>query len=179
MNNLILEFRDTSKQRLLAKPRTEDPTDPKNLTELNNRVADLFQTQPEIERDVQIQMSSIVSQMYKSALDSSDGYCYKFALPLTPVHGFFKKMKLTPAMVEKAFRADWKYPPNAHMYSDSYYQILLVLLYYGLHHNNRAFVNNSLLLILIKMWNGRRQKFFPFCNPATMKYHILFKVVEL
>lgn len=54
--------------------------------------------------------------------------------------------------------------------SDSYYQILLLLLYYGLKSGNRALVNNSLLLILIKMWNGRRQKFFPFCNPATMKY---------
>ena len=43
-------------------------------------------------------------------------------------------------------------------------------MYHGLKTGNRIFTNNSLLILLVKMWNGRRQDFLPYCNPAVMKY---------
>ena len=91
---------------------------PKTIPELFKRLEHLFKTEPEIEREIQIQLSSIVSQLYHAALNSPDGYCYKFSLPIVPVQSIFKKIKISPATVEEAFRADWKYPKNTKMYSD-------------------------------------------------------------
>lgn len=43
----------------------------------------------------------------------------------------------------------------------------------GLQKNNKQFTNTALLLVLIKLWNGRRQMFLPYCNPNVMKYVIM------
>lgn len=125
---------------------------------------------PTLERDVQQLLTSSVSQLFHAALNNSDGYCIKFQLPIVAVNNLFRKFNLNVDEVEYAFRKDWGYPPKAHMYSDSYYQILLLVLSIGLRRNNRALVTNSLLIILIKLWNGRRSEFLPYCNPNVMQY---------
>ena len=110
-----IRTKESPKNQKSATPETNEP---KSIVELNDHTTRLFERQPEVEREIQIQMGSIVSQMYKSALESTEGYCYKFSLPLTAVHSFYKKLDLKPPTVEAAFRNDWKYPRNAHMYSD-------------------------------------------------------------
>lgn len=43
--------------------------------------------------------------------------------------------------------------------------------------NQKPFVSNAMLLILIKLWNGRRQEFIPYCNPAVMR-HVISNMVS-
>lgn len=143
---------------------------PSTILDLFNRVDQLFKTEPNTAREIQVQLGTLVSQLYHAALNNSEGFCYKFGLPIVAVQSLYKKIKTSPAQVEEIFRQSWGYPKNTKMYSDPYYQILLLMLFYGLRTNNKGFVNSSLLLILIKLWNGRRQEFLPFCNPNVMKY---------
>lgn len=157
---------------ILIERATNNDNSLKTIRDVLNKITDAFKIEPNLEKDIQIHLGQIVSQLYRSALDNTEGYCYKFSLPLAAVQSIFKKLNIDPRKIEEAFRYDWKYPPKTHMYADSYYHILLLLILYGLKFNNRVFANNSLLLMLVKMWNGRRQDFFPFCNPATMKYVI-------
>lgn len=135
------------------------------IADVFSKIEMLFQSNPTIEREVQSQLTSIVSQLYHSTLSSSDGYCIKFSLPIVGVNSLFKKMNLVISDVELAFRNSWGYPKNTKMYSDSYYHILLLLITYGLKKSNQPLINNAMLLMLIKLWNGRRQEYLPFCNP--------------
>lgn len=102
----------------LEKLNDEKENMPKNIAEIHSRMVSLFKTEPDVEREIQIQLSSIVSQLYHAALNSTDGYCYKFNLPIVSVQSIFKKIKISPTIVEEVFRKDWAYPKNAHMYSD-------------------------------------------------------------
>lgn len=91
---------------------------PSSTKDLQKRIEHLFKTEPAVEREIQGQLASIVSQLYHAALNSQDGYCYKFNLPIVAVQSIFKKIKTSPAQVEEIFRNEWKYPKNTHMYSD-------------------------------------------------------------
>lgn len=141
-----------------------------HIKEIISDMKEQLKMDQNLERDVQRILMAAVSQLYHSSLNNTEGYCIKFQLPLSPVNSLYKKFKLTPAAVEVAFRNDWGYPMNTKMYSDAYYQALLLMITLGLQINNKAFVNNSLLLMLIKLWNGRRQEFIPYCNPSIMRY---------
>lgn len=101
----------------LEKTVSEDSA-PKSIKDLYKRIEALFKTEPNVEREIQIQLTSIVSQLYHNALNNEEGYCYKFSLPIVAVNSIFKKIKTSPTMVEECFRNDWKYPKNTHMYSD-------------------------------------------------------------
>ena len=145
---------------------------PKTINDLLNRLEQLFKTQPELEREIQVLLITLIAQQNKAGAETKDGYCFKFPLPLTQVNGLFKKIKTSPITVEKIFREWWDYPKNTRMYSDSYYQILLLLMLYGIKNDKSVYVDNAFFLILVKLWNGRRQEFLPFCNKPVMEYVI-------
>lgn len=107
MENIVLEYSAAEKQVQLA-----------SIDKAYVKLETIFAAKPDIEKDLQIQLGSIVSQIYRSALDSTDGFCYKFNLPLVAVQAFYRKIGIPPQKLEEAFRADWKYPKNTHMYSD-------------------------------------------------------------
>lgn len=143
-----------------------------HIKDIISDVSEKFKNTPTLEKEIQQGLIAAVSQLYHASLNNTEGYCIKFQLPLSSVNGIYRKFKYTPGEIEPAFRNDWAYPKNAHMYSDSYYQMLLLIMYIGFMHNNKSLINNSLLLILIKLWNGRRQEFIPYCNPNVMRYVI-------
>ena len=91
---------------------------PKSIKDVYKRMETLFKTEPSVEREIQIQLGSMTSQLYHNALNNEEGYCYKFSLPIVAVNSIFKKIRTSPAMVEECFRNDWKFPKNTHMYSD-------------------------------------------------------------
>jgi len=122
-----------------------------------------------MEKEIQTFLTSSVAQLFHATLNSSEGYCLKFNIPLGGVTNCFKKLNLVIESVDDAFRADWKYPKGTRMYSDSYYHMLLLLVYYGLKKNNMTMASNAMILMLIKLWNG---KCLPFENKinSIVKY---------
>lgn len=104
-------------QIFFEKTESEDKA-PSSTKDLQKRIETLFKIDPSVEREIQGQLASIVSQLYHAALNSSEGYCFKFNLPIVAVQSIFRKIKTSPAQVEEIFRSEWKYPKNTHMYSD-------------------------------------------------------------
>ena len=143
-----------------------------HIKDITSHIETLFKNKPTLEREIQQMLIATVSQLYHASLNNNEGYCIKFQLPMSTVNSLYKKLGIVVNEVEEAFRRDWMYPKNAHMYSDSYYQVLLLIIYIGLMRSNKSLVNNAFLLILIKLWNGRRQEFLPYCNPNIMRYVI-------
>jgi len=122
----------------------------KHVLEIYNQLDAKFQSDPSLLIKLHGELSRIISATYTHAMNSDEGYCYKFVIPTGAVMNLFTLLKLDPKEVGKAFQADWKFPSTAIMYNDPYYQILLLLIYYGIRKNDDQLINNSLFLLLQK-----------------------------
>lgn len=129
-----------------------------------------IQLEPSIFAKLHSELSKMVSAAYQQAMNSDEGFCFKFTLPTTSVMSLFGVLKLDQAAVGRAFQADWKFPNNAVMYNDPYYQILLIVTYLGIKRNDDQMVNNALLLLLEKIWNGRKYAYIKYCDKRIMAY---------
>lgn len=116
------------------------------------------------------ELSKMISTSYQQAMNSDEGYCFKFILPTTSVMGLYTLLKLDQTAVGRAFQADWKFPNHAIMYNDPYYQILLLVVYYGIRKNDDQMINNALFLLLQKLWNGRKYVYIKYCDKRVMNY---------
>ena len=116
--------------------------------------------------------TNLVSKVSFAAEQSNEGYCSKFKIPKTQVSDLYKLLNLKKADVYNAFAKDWGHPDSARMHNDPYYQILLLLVYWGIKKDNLYMMQNPLILLLIKIWNGRKQKYLKYCNVTTMNYVI-------
>jgi hypothetical protein len=135
-----------------------------------NQLDKTIQANPNLRTKLHGELSRLISTTYTQAMNSDEGYCYKFTIPTTAVMNLFTLLQLDPKTVGNAFQADWKFPNNAIMYNDSYYQILLLLVYYGIKKNDDQMINNSLFLLLQKLWNGRKYAYIKYCDKRVMKY---------
>jgi hypothetical protein len=124
-----------------------------------------------IERRIYTEMTKIISTAYSQNIASDESFCFKFSLPLVPVNNFYKTLHLDPKEVDKAIHADWG-KTLTKMHSDPYYQILLLFIYYGVTEKKEMFAKNALMILLMKIWNGRKSKFFKYCDKRVMKYVI-------
>ena len=89
------------------------------VSKIYQHIVDEFKGNQGLEIKIQTHIGSLVTQSYHSALNSEDGYCYKFNLPIVNVLQLFTILNLKETDVEEAFRKDWKYPHSAvKMYSD-------------------------------------------------------------
>ncbi len=140
------------------------------VLELYNYLDNKFQSNPSLLIKLHGELSRIISATYTNAMNSDEGYCYKFTIPTVAVMNFFTLLGLDPKEVGKKFQADWKFPSTAIMYNDPYYQILLLLVYYGIRKNDDQLINNSLFLLLQKLWNGRKYAYIKYCDKRVMKY---------
>lgn len=137
-----------------------------------------IQSDPKLLTKLHSELSKMVSASYQQAMNSDEGYCFKFTLPTTSVMGLFALLKLDQPAVGRAFQADWKYPNHAVMYNDPYYHILLLIVYYGIRRNDDQMINNALFLLLQKLWNGRKYAYIKYCDKRVMNYvvnHMLNK----
>lgn len=137
-----------------------------------NQLDKTIQANPSLRTKLHGELSRLISTTYTQSMNSDEGYCYKFTIPTTAVMNLFTLLQLDPKVVGNAFQADWKFPNNAMMYNDSYYQILLLLVYYGIKKNDDQMINNSLFLLLQKLWNGRKYAYIKYCDKRVMKYVI-------
>jgi hypothetical protein len=126
-----------------------------------------------LEQKVFVELSKMVSSAYQHAMHQTElSYCFKFNLPFSAVtKRLYKLLDISNEEVFAAFKKDWG--TNAmknHMHKDPYYQMLLLLIYYGIKNKKPQITENALFILLMKMWNGRRERYIKFCDPKIMNY---------
>lgn len=122
------------------------------------------------EQLVNTELARLVTNAYTQNMQSDESFCFKFSIPLSSVNNLYTSLGLNPADVSTAFKSDWGGEKISAMHKDSYYQILLLLIYHAIIKKRDVIAQNALMLILIKIWNGRVGKFFPWCDKKIMKY---------
>lgn len=141
------------------------------IIELYEKLSMTLHANPSIEQHLYTELARMVSNGHTQDMGSDEGYCFKFNLPLTAVKKLYKVIGLTENEVYEAFKSDWGVSAMRNrMYSDSYYQILVLITFYGLKEKKSRFSDNAFLIMLFKIWNGRKTKFFQYCDKKTMKY---------
>lgn len=133
------------------------------------KVSPIFQDK-EKEQLVNTELARLVTNAYVQNMQSDEGFCFKFSIPLSSVNNLYTTLGLNPAEVSIAFKSDWGGDKISAMHKDSYYQILLLLIYHAIIKKRDVIAQNALMLVLIKIWNGRSGKFFPWCDKKIMKY---------
>ena len=114
----------------------------------------------------------IKSTAQQHAMQSAElSYCFKFNLPYTKISKILNPLNISNQQVYSAFQRDWGVNVMKNkMHKDIYYQNLLLLVYYGLVTKKTMVAENAFFAILIKIWNGRKEKYIKFCEPKIMKY---------
>ena len=126
---------------------------------------------PSLERNLVLELSKIVSTANMQAINSDEGYCFRFNLPIIPVGKLPKMMNITQQEIYKAFETDWKADAmKNNMYNNSYYQILLIIVVYGILYDKESIAKLALLIIMFKLWNGRKTNFLKWCDKNIMRY---------
>lgn len=143
-----------------------------NISNLYDFIENEFNQNQNLLNQISILLTNLVSKLAFAAAQSNEGYCSRFTIPESQVSDLYKILKLKKDDVSVAFRKDWGHPVHAKMHNDSYYHVLLLLIYWGIKKDSHYMMHNALVLILIKIWNGRKQKYLKFCNVTTMNYVI-------
>jgi len=103
--------------------------------------------------------------------DLESSFCFKFQIKSKYLSDILKTLNITPNEIQNAFTEMWgKSAMRNRMHSDLYYQVFLFCLYIGVKSNDDQITKNSLFCILMKLWNGRKAKFIPYCDPKIMQY---------
>lgn len=130
-----------------------------------------FHADPRIERQVYQEISKFVSAAFTKSMQSDEGYCFKFNLPMTGVDKLHGIMDIEQKEIFAAYRKDWGAPAMTNqMHSSPYYQVLLLIAYYGLKENKEHLYKNAMMLCLMKVWNGRKVRYIKYCDKKIMKY---------
>ena len=171
MDNPYLKFSTQTKIFNILKEQSVPSRSSSNLNteKIYNHIKTAMQADSKLETKIFSELLKCISPAY-DAVSSDEGYCYKFNLPTTTVLNLFNLLNLDPKIVENQLADDWDVPGNAKMYRDSYYHILLCLILYGLRENKKPIVENCLLILFFKLWNGRKAKWFAYCDKNIMKY---------
>lgn len=140
------------------------------VSAIYNQLDKTIQSTPNLLVKLHGELSRMISATYTQAMNSDEGYCFKFTLLTTSVMNLFTLLSLDTKEVGKAFQTDWKFPSHAVMYNDPYYQILLLLVYYGIKKSDEQMINNALFLLLQKIWNGRKYAYIKYCDKRVMRY---------
>jgi len=102
---------------------------------------------------------------------SDSSFCFKFNIKSKNTSDILKILGITQSQISDAFTEMWgKNTMRNHMHSDIYYQIFLLCLYVGIKSKQSKITENALFGILEKLWNGRKSKFIPYCDPKIMQY---------
>ena len=141
------------------------------LVELCNKISLDLGSDPSLERALVIELAKIISACNVNSMNSDEGFCYKFNLPMVQVGKLPKMMNITEKEIADAFSADWGADAmKNHMYKDIYYQTLLLIVLYGIKYDKPNLTQMALLIIMFKLWNGRKTTFLKWCDPDVMKY---------
>ena len=143
------------------------------ILEISKKIETNLLLDRNLEQKVFVEVSKLVSSAYQHAMNQTDlSYCFKFNLPFSAVtKRLYNLLDITNEEVFEAFKKDWgQNAMKNHMHKDPYYQILLLLMYYGIKHKKSQITENSFFVLLMKMWNGRRERYIKYCDPKIMNY---------
>jgi len=129
-----------------------------------------FKADPRLERSVQLELEKLVRLTYQDSITQKIGWCMRLKVPHSAVLKFFKKLKLDDTTIKRMFLDRFNIPGDPFMWGNTYYHILLLLVLYGVKYGNDSMAKHAEILILLKLWNGRRSKHIPYCDPDTMRY---------
>lgn len=142
-----------------------------NINQLYQQVSQLINSDNTLYRKIQSSLISIVSDASVQAINSDQGYCFKFSIRSRDYKHLLQLINLTEKDIYDAFANDWgSSAMRNHMHADPYYQTFLFFLYLGVKENNPKISESALSCVLFKLWNGRKTKFFQYCNKDIMKY---------
>lgn len=135
---------------------------------------------PSILRELKRKVGKIISNAHYAMMNSDQGFCFKFPLPLKVVKiEILKIIQIPEEDIFRAFKADWGADAMRNrMHSDIYYQCLLLLALYGIRQNDEHLKFNSIFIIAMKIWNGRRTRFIKYCDKDVMKYITTYMVTK-
>jgi hypothetical protein len=148
------------------------------VDDLYNHIENEMTIDPKLNNQLFTELSRIVSSAYNQSMNSDEGYCFKFTLPMTPVNKLYSLLKLDPKEVGNTFQKEWNVPSNATMYNDPYYHILLLIYYYAIKIKNDLLASHALFILLIKLWNGRKSKYIRYCDKRVMNYVVAHMVTN-
>jgi hypothetical protein len=142
------------------------PTDGK---EVFKYTLDFFLKNPTEYEKVKAILKAVVTKLSQDAL-SHTTFCNLFATPNNLPDAIFKILNLSARQVADAYYKNGFYQSNS-MHSDSYYHVLLLLYYVGLEKDDQIMRLYALTLIYVKLYNGRKTKYFPKgCIPEIASY---------
>lgn len=138
------------------------------------KIRQQFKTSPTLERDIKFELERLNRKIFQISITQHQGWCTTYKIPQLEVTALANKLNLTLDEIKHAFVTQWKIPisnnPTLFMYGNIYYHMLLLLMVYGLRYNNEEMTKSALTLFCCKLWNGRRQRHIPYCNPDIMRY---------
>jgi hypothetical protein len=141
------------------------------IAQLYNQVSGLLNTNPNLKRSVQTHLVSIVSNASIQAMNSDQGYCFKFILRLKSYKQILQLVNITERDLLTAFTKEWGSSAMSNrMHADPYYQTFNFFLYLGIKDNDSKIAESALSAVLYKLWNGRKVKFLQYCNKDIMNY---------
>jgi hypothetical protein len=129
-----------------------------------------FKADPRLERSMQFDLEKLVRMTYQDSISQKGGWCMRLKVPHVDVVNLYKKLNIDESLLKSMILSHFNIPGNPHMWGNPYYHILLILTLYGVKFGNDSIANSSMSLIFFKLWNGRRSKYIPYCDPDTMKY---------
>ncbi len=142
-----------------------------SINELYKKISKFANDDGSFYKKLQSKLISIISNASIQAMNSDQGYCFKFSIKMSNYKDILNLLQLTNNDLYDAFSNDWGASVmKNHMHSDPYYQLFLLLLYFGLKEDNKKISESALSCIFFKLWNGRKTTFFQYCNKDIMKY---------
>ena len=142
-----------------------------SLQELYNTLNIKLHSDGALNRQVESQLIKTGSDLFLQMMSSDEGYCFSFFINITLTKELMRLVDITPEELTAVYLHEWgKAPLTNHMHSDPYYQFYLFMIYYYTMQKNEKLVNNCMVNILIKLWNGRKKKYIPYCNKDIMAY---------
>ena len=127
---------------------------------------------PGLERTFKMELERLVRKVYADAITQHKGWCVSFKVPEREIFALMEKTTITADRIKDIFVAQWEVPASAYMVGNPFYHFLSLLILYGVRHRNESISKNAMIIMLVKLWNGRRVKLIPYCNPEVMRYVI-------
>lgn len=132
-------------------------------------VEDFFKNNPAEYEKVKNILKQIITKLSQDSLNNVT-FCDLFATPNKISDIILKILNISANQLAEGFYAIHFFKGNA-MHSNPYYHVLLLLYYIGLKKDDQIFRLYCLTLIYIKLYNGRKIKYFPNgCIPEIASY---------
>ncbi len=122
-------------------------------------IADKILEDKVLQKELTKLLQKAVQELYTSSL-SHNNFCCTLKTPGHITKILLKKFGISDKQLLDAFQSIGFHPKHK-MYSDLYYQTLILLYYVGIRADDDVLRMFSIVLIYVKVFNGRKYKYFP------------------